>query len=306
MKKILTSTKRCFIASPPILLTLATLFWAGNTVIGKAANPLIPAFSLSFWRWTVAFILILPFGVKFVIKDWEFYREKWKYLFLLALISVTAYNTLLYWALNWTTAINVSVVCATMPLVIFIFSWLIGGQKANNRQILGVIFAVFGVLIVITKGEIDVILRLKFNYGDILALMSVICFGIYSILLKKSQINVNQIGLITVFIFFGLIGITPFYAWDLVHEDFFSINNHMVYILLYVGLFPSLLSFFFWNKAIERGGAHIAGMFFNLIPVFSSVFAVIFLKENFTLSHLTGMIFIFSGIYVATFYRAKE
>ncbi|ACV61401.1 protein of unknown function DUF6 transmembrane [Desulfofarcimen acetoxidans DSM 771] len=305
MQKKEVGPERRFITSPYMLLTLATLFWAGNTVVGKAANLLIPAFSLSFWRWVVALFLILPFGVRAVQRDWDFYCKNWKYLMMLAFFSVTAFNTFLYWALNWTTAINVSVIFATMPLVIFFLSWMVGGQKAKVNQIIGVLLALIGVLIVISKGNISILMNLNINYGDILVLVSVVCFGIYSILFKKLQADVDQIGLITVFIFFGLIGIAPFYAWDIYQHHFFSVDIKMVWILLYVGLFPSLLSFFFWNKAIESGGAHIAGMFFNLVPVFSSVLAVIFLKEIFTLSHLIGMVLIFIGIYFSTFYEHR-
>jgi drug/metabolite transporter (DMT)-like permease len=291
--------------SPPLLLVLATLFWAGNTVVGRGAFPLIPAFTLSFWRWVVAFCLVLPFGLPAVIRDWNYYRANWPYMMLLALISVTAYNTFLYWALTWTTAINVSLVCATMPIVIFFLSWVLGGQKAEPKQVAGVLLAMAGVLIVISKGDAAILLGLNFNYGDLLVLVSVVCFGIYSILFKKLQANVDQVGLITVFIFFGTIGIVPFYAWDIYQGRFFSVDGRIVLILLYVGLFPSLLSFFFWNKAIEKGGARIAGMFFNLIPVFTALLAVPFLDETLNRLHLAGMALIFAGIYLATLYRAR-
>lgn len=222
---------------------------------------------------------------------------------LLALMSVTAYNTFLYWALNWTSAINVSVVSATLPVVIFFVGWVIGGQKVQVNQFIGALLAISGVLMIISKGDLRIFINMGFNYGDILILISVICLGVYSVLYKKLQANVNQIGLITVFIFFGLIGIAPFYAWDICQRHFFSVDTKMLAILLYVGLFPSLLSFFFWNKAIESGGAQVAGMFFNLLPVFSSVLAVIFLKEVFAFYHLIGMVLIFIGIYLSTFYQ---
>ena len=292
-----------FIASPYVLLTLATFFWAGNTVLGKAATPLIPAFSLSFWRWVIAFCVILPFGIRAVRRDRAFYGEHWKYVMMLGFLSVTAYNTFLYWALNWTSAINVSVVCATMPLVIFLLSWIVGGQKAQAYQIIGVLLAVFGVLVVISKGDIGILLNREVNYGDILVLTSVICFGLYSVELKKFQPDVDRVGLLTVFIFFGLIGIIPFYAWDIYQGHFFSVDTRVLWIFLYVGIFPSVLAFFCWNKAVESGGAHIAGMFFNLIPVFSSILAVFLLNEVFTLFHLAGMVLIFAGICLFTFYE---
>ena len=221
-----------FSASPYVLLTFATLFWAGNIVLGKAANPLIPAFSLSFWRWVVAFCLILPLGIPAVRRDLDFYRQNWKYLMMLAFISVTAYNTLLYWAMNWTTAINVGVIGATMPLVIFFLLWVLGGQKAQVNQMAGVVLALTGVLLVISKGDMGIITGLNINYGDMLVLIAVVCFAVYSILFKKLPANIDQVGLITVFIFFGLIGITPFYAWHIYQGHFFTVDAHMLLILL--------------------------------------------------------------------------
>lgn len=293
---------RIFGDSPYVLLTLGTLFWAGNTVVGRAAHTHIPAFSLSFWRWVVAFCCILPLGWGAVRKDWDYFRTNWVFMLVLGVMSVTAYNTFLYWALTWTSAINVSVVCATMPLVIFLFSWIIGGQKATSRQSGGVLLALTGVLIVISRGDPWTLLHLNINWGDGLALISVLCFGLYSILVKQAPVSVNPVGFITVCIFWGLVGIAPFYAWDMTHAQFFVLDSRALAMLLYVGVFPSLLAFFFWNKALAKGGASVAGMFFNLIPVFTTLLAVFFLGETLTNLHIVGMVLIFCGIYLATFF----
>ena len=294
---------RRLFASPYVLLTLATLFWAGNMVVERDAHIFITTFNLSFWRWVVAFCLLLPFGLPAVRKDWEYYRANWGLMLVLGGTGITAYNTFLYWALAWTSAINVSVICATVPLVIFLLSWITEGKKATPGQIGGLLAALLGVLIVVSSGNLAALLELDINIGDGLVLAAVTCFGIYSILMKKVRGGVQSVGLLTVCIFFGLLGVAPFYAWDIAQGRFFPLDVRAVEILLYVGLFPSLLSFLCWNKAIARGGARVAGMFFNLIPVFTTVLAVPFLGETLAGSDLAGMALIFCGIYLATFYR---
>ncbi|MES9935363.1 MAG: DMT family transporter [Sedimenticola sp.] len=292
--------------SPQLLLALTTLFWAGNAVVGKVAVGLISGIELSFWRWVIALVLLTPFAYKAVMKDLAYYRRHWLMMLLLGFLSVSVYNTFQYLALQWTSVINVGVVTATMPLMVFTLTWLAGQERASGYQRLGLLLALFGVLLVITRGDLGVLLGLALNPGDLLMLLAVFSFALYSVLIKPLPDDLNRLGLLWVLVFLGVVGILPFYLWDISRHALLTLNLDTGLILLYVGIFPSILSYFFWNRAIALGGANLAGMFCNLIPVYAMVFAVLLLDEKVTAFQLMGMLGIFAGIFLATSFRPRR
>ncbi|MET0100732.1 MAG: DMT family transporter [Sedimenticola sp.] len=292
--------------TPQLLLALTTLFWAGNAVVGKVAVGLISGIELSFWRWVIALVLLTPFAYKAVRKDLAYYRRHWLMMLLLGFLSVSVYNTFQYLALQWTSVINVGVVTATMPLMVFTLTWLAGQERASGYQRLGLLLALFGVLLVITRGDLGVLLGLELNPGDLLMLLAVFSFALYSVLIKPLPDDLNRLGLLWVLVFLGVVGILPFYLWDISRHALLTLNLDTGLILLYVGIFPSILSYFFWNRAIALGGANLAGMFCNLIPVYAMVLAVLLLDEKVTAFQLTGMLGIFAGIFLATSFRPRR
>ncbi|MES9967071.1 MAG: DMT family transporter [Sedimenticola sp.] len=292
--------------SPQLLLALTTLFWAGNAVVGKVAVGLISGIELSFWRWVIALVLLTPFAYKAVMKDLAYYRRHWLMMLLLGFLSVSVYNTFQYLALQWTSVINVGVVTATMPLMVFTLTWLAGQERASGYQRLGLLLALFGVLLVITRGDPGVLLGLELNPGDLLMLLAVFSFALYSVLIKPLPDDLNRLGLLWMLVFLGVLGILPFYLWDISQHALLTLNLDTGLILLYVGIFPSILSYFFWNRAVALGGANLAGMFCNLIPVYAMVLAVLLLDEKVTAFQLTGMLGIFAGIFLATSFRPRR
>ncbi|MET0106792.1 MAG: DMT family transporter [Sedimenticola sp.] len=292
--------------TPQLLLALTTLFWAGNAVVGKVAVGLISGIELSFWRWVIALVLLTPFAYKAVMKDLAYYRRHWLMMLLLGFLSVSVYNTFQYLALQWTSVINVGVVTATMPLMVFTLTWLAGQERASGYQRLGLLLALFGVLLVITRGDLGVLLGLELNPGDLLMLLAVFSFALYSVLIKPLPDDLNRLGLLWMLVFLGVLGILPFYLWDISQHALLTLNLDTGLILLYVGIFPSILSYFFWNRAVALGGANLAGMFCNLIPVYAMVLAVLLLDEKVTSFQLTGMLGIFAGIFLATSFRPRR
>ena len=292
--------------SLPLLLALTTLFWAGNAVVGKLAVGRISGLELSFWRWVIALVILAPFAYRAVGRDWAYYRAHWARLLLLGFLSVSVYNTFQYLALHWTTVINVGVVSATMPMMVFFMTWMAGQERANSYQKLGLLVATAGVLVVVLRGDPALLLSLSLNPGDLLMLLAVFSFALYSVLLKSLPGDVDRLGLLLVLIFLGVLGILPFYLWDIQQHAPFQLDQDTLLILLYVGIFPSILSYFFWNRAVALGGANLAGMFINLIPVYASVMAVLFIDESISTPQLIGMLAIFTGIFLATFFRSGK
>lgn len=286
---------------PAVLLVLTTLFWGGNAVVGKFALNYMSGIELSFWRWVLAFLILLPFAWRACLRDLAYYRRHLGLLLLLALLSVSLYNSLQYLALQFTTAINVGVVSATMPLEVFLLTWLLGQERANWLQKWGLLLALVGVCWVVSRGDLQVLTGMQLNPGDLLMLTAVFGFAIYSVLMKKLPPELDKLGLLLLLIFIGIFGILPFYVWDISGRETFSLNRDTVLILAYVAIFPSLLSYYFWNKAVLLGGANQAGLYTNLISVFASLLAVVFLGETFRAYHVIGMAAIFLAILLSTY-----
>ena len=232
-----------------------------------------PPFTLSFWRWAIALLILLPFGIRPILAEWSFYRKHWLFLVVLGLLSIAAYNTLQYWALAYTGAINVAVIGSIMPGGIFLLTWMAGQERANAVQLLGLLFLLAGVLAVVLQGRFETLIGLSFNIGDVAILVAVAMFCLYSVLLRRLPGETNQIGLLTVLVAVGVVGIAPFHAWEAVNKPSMRVAWESFAIIGYVGLFPSVLAYLFWNRAIALAGANLAAVMMNLTTVFVSVIA---------------------------------
>jgi len=284
-----------------VLLTFTALFWGGNTIVGRlAAFHDVPPLSLSFWRWALAFVILAPFGLPRALRQREHYRGRTGQLFVLALLSVTAYNTCQYVALNHTTAVNVGVVSSIIPVVIFALTRIMGQERATPHQIVGLAAATVGVLAVLGRGDPRVLLHLALNVGDLVMLVGAVCWAFYSVFLRRLPPVFDPIGLMSVFMGLGIAGIAPFYAWDVAAGRFPALDRDFLLIVGYAGLFASVIAYLSWNTAVSLAGANRAGLFMNMAPLLSSLMAVILLGEPFEWFHLLSMGLIFSGIYLAT------
>jgi drug/metabolite transporter (DMT)-like permease len=279
------------------MLFLATLFWAGNFAVGKIAFiENVPPFSLTFFRWLLVWLILTPFTYK------EFYRlrkvilDNLLLLFLLGLTSVGLFNSFIYNALNFTQVINASLFNAVIPVMIILICFLFKIEKTNKFQILGLIISILGILAIITKLDLNILLTLNFNKGDILMVGAVITWGVYSALLKKRKFDVSLLTLVHILCTFGLLTLIPQFLYELSHGKKIIINNNLIYILMYLAIFPSIGSYYCWAGAVSIIGANKAGIFLSLIPLFSSILAIIFFDEKFYFFHLIGSFLIVLGL----------
>ncbi len=287
-------------------LTLTIFFWAINTIIAKAVVMEIKPMALSFYRWFLALIFILPFAISHLKKDMALIKQHLGFLFLLSIPSVTAYNSILYLGAQYTSATNISLVVATMPVMTILFSWIMNGEKPFVLQTMGIMISIIGVMIIISKGSWQVLSTFSFNPGDLLIVLSIASWSFYSVLLRKKHIDISPISFLTMLIFFGVLCILPFYLWEFSIFKGFELKSTTIIIFLYLGIFPSILAYLCWNFGVKTAGASIASVFMYLLPVFTSIIAYLFLNEFLFLYHFAGGVFIFFGLIMSSFKKKAD
>ena len=280
-----------------ILLVLTTLFWSGNFIVGKAASTYeIPPFSLNFYRWLFAGLILLPFTLREILKKKKYIFNNIGFFIILGITSITIFNSTVYYSLYYMQVISGVLMISTIPVWIMFISSILGIEKTNKFQIFGVILSLLGVLFIITKSDLNVIKNLAFNRGDLIMATGMFAWALYSALLKKKTYEISQITLLEVVIITGLIFLIPIYFLEMNFGNKIIIDKPFILTLSYVVIFPGLASFFFWIKGIGIIGANRAGVFLHLMPVFGSIMAIILFDEKFMFYHIWGAIFIIAGI----------
>ena len=284
-----------------IFLILTTLFWSGNFIVGKAASLFeIPPFTLNFYRWTFAWLILAPFTLKEIVEKKNYILENIKLIIILGITSITIFNSIVYYSLNFTQVISGVLMISTIPVMIIIFCWLFKIEKTNIYQILGVIFSLSGVVVIITKANFNILVNLNFNKGDLWMVVAMFSWAMYSALLRKKKLEISQLSLLQTIISAGLIFLLPAYLIELALGYKASIHLPFVLTLTYVVLFPGLASFIFWIKGIAIIGSNRAGIFLHLMPIFSTIMAILIFKEKFMFFHLVGATLIIAGIVLSS------
>ena len=284
-----------------IFLILATLFWSGNFIVGKAASLFeIPPFTLNFYRWTFAWLILAPFTLKEIFNKKKHILDNIKLILVLGITSITIFNSIVYYSLNFTQVINGVLMISTIPVMIIFFCWVFRIERTNIYQILGVIFSLSGVLVILTKADLAKLLNLSFNKGDLWMVVAMFSWAMYSALLKKKKFELSQISLLQTIISSGLILLFPAYLIEMSLGYRVNINLPFILTLSYVVLFPGLASFIFWIKGIAIIGSNRSGIFLHLMPIFSTLLAIVIFKEKFMIFHLIGATFIIIGIILSS------
>ena len=280
-----------------LFLILATIFWSGNFIVGKAASIFeIPPFSLNFYRWLFAGLILLPFTFKELILKKNYIFENLGFFIILGITSITIFNSIVYYSLHYTQVISGVLMISTIPVWIIFISSILKIEKTNIFQIIGVGLSLLGVIFIITKADLNLIKNLDFNKGDLTMVVAMFSWAIYSALLKKKTYKISQITLLQVVIITGLIFLIPIYIIEMNLGNVIKLDKPFLLTLTYVVLFPGLASFFFWIKGIALIGANRAGAFLHLMPIFGAIMAIVIFKEKFMFYHILGAIFIISGI----------
>ena len=283
-----------------IFLFLAVLFWSGNFLVGKYASyHQIPPFSLNFYRWLFAWLILIPFTYNEIILNKNYIINNYKFFILLGITSVTVFNSIVYYSLNFTQVISGVLMISTIPVMIMFISSILNIERANKFQLAGVVLSFLGVITVITKANFDVLRNLNFNKGDLTMVIAMLSWATYSALLKVKKQDVSQLCLLQIIISFGLLFLIPVYIVELILGYRIEINLPFTLTLAYVVLFPGLLSFICWIKGISMIGPNRSGIFLHLMPILSAIMAMIIFDEKFMFFHALGALFILSGILIS-------
>ncbi|MDX6807466.1 DMT family transporter [Terrihabitans rhizophilus] len=286
-------------ARPYLLLTLTSLFWAGNIVVGRLLAGDIPPVTLALLRWTGAGLIALPFAWRSLVADLPLVRRHWKIMVLFSATGIGGYNALAYWGLNYTQALNALLVQSTGPLLIALWGLVLWRETLSLRQLLGILTSLVGVAIIILRGDPVHLAELKLNPGDILTFMALVLYGLYAALLRKRPPLSNG-GFLLSTIFGGIVLLLPFALLELASGARIHVNSTSVLAMLYITLFPSLIAYLFFMRSVELVGANRASPFFHLMPVFGSVIAILWLGEQAEWFHAAGFALVLAGVFVAT------
>lgn len=284
---------------PYLLLTLAVFFWAGNFILGRAFHNEIPPIALAFWRWVGAALLVTVPSLPHFRRDYQALYRAWPAVLLLALLGIAAFNTLAYSGLQYTEAINAFLLQSLMPVLIVLFSFIAFREKVTKLQSLGILVSLFGAVMIIVRGDVENLLSLSVNRGDLLVFTAIACYAGYTVMLRKRP-TVHPMSFLFTIFWIGSIALVPLYIWENMTVARMTISPASLLVIGYVMVFPSIVSYLCYNRGVELVGANRAGLFIHLMPVFGSVMAVLFLGEVFAWYHSAGIVLIAMGIYLAT------
>jgi drug/metabolite transporter (DMT)-like permease len=277
------------------LLGLVMLLWAGNSIVGRAVRDDVGPFTLAFVRWTGASLLLLPFAVPVVRREWSAIRRGWKQILLLGALGVAAFNALLYTGLKHTTATNALLLQAAIPPAVMLFDRLFFGVRSNRWHALGVVASVLGVVVIVFEGDAGAALRLHFGAGDAIVLVSVAVWALYTVFLRLRP-AISPVSFIATTFFIGVAAMAPLALWE---KQQLVWSGGLGAAFLYVALLPSLLSYFIYNHATGVVGPARAGQAITLMPLFGAFLATVLLGERLYPFHFVGMALILAGIVVA-------
>lgn len=278
-----------------LLMILPPLFWAGNSVLARGVADLIPPVAMSFWRWAIALFILLPFTWKQTRRDWPQIKKGWKIIVLLGILGIASFNTLLYTAAHSTTAINIALTQSVMPGIIVSISFLLFRERIALVQLMAIALCTLGAGYIVIHGDWQRLLQLKFVTGDLIMLLAVSLYGLYTVLLRKRP-HINPLSFLTITFAVGVVLLLPLYLWEWQTVAPLKLTRPVIFSLLYVALFPSILAYLFWNRGIHEIGANRAGLYINLVPLFASLLAIVFLGEGFQSYHLVGVVLIAGGL----------
>ncbi len=289
-----------------LLAVLATIIWSGNFIIARGVINNIPPVTLAFYRWLLATIILLPFVWNTFNNDVGVLKRKFPYFLLAAVSGVSLFNTFVYIAGHYSDAINMALIGTTSsPIISVILARIFLKEKIPFTRVIGMVICIAGILLLLSRGHLETLLSLSFSKGDWWMLAAAFSFAVYNVSAKKKPGEMSSKNFLFIIFLVGTLVLFPFYLWELNTKGGFGINVSNFSAILYLGLGASVICFLLWNKSIAILGAGRASLFGNLIPVFSTIEAVIILNEKINWVHIASFVLVISGLLIANIQKRK-
>jgi drug/metabolite transporter (DMT)-like permease len=289
---------------PYVLLALCQLSWAGNWVIGRAVRDALPPAALTFWRWTIAALCLAPFALPRLAGKGAVLRRHWRVLLLLGVSGAGLFQAMVYTGLNYTEAVNATLMNSASPLFITLMAWLMAVERVTPRQMAGMALSFCGILVIIARGAPAALGQFHFNPGDLVILLGMPGWGLYCVLLPRRPRELSGAETLFIVALVGALALLPFYALESAFVRTPQMSWPALAAMLYVGVFASVISYTLWNRGLELVGPNRAGVTNHLLPAFAATLAVLLLGEQVRLYHLIGIATILAGVTLATSGRA--
>ena len=284
---------------PYLLLSLTSLFWAGNIVLARHVGDHVPPITLTTIRWFGVFLILLPFALPHLKRDWPVLRAHLPLLLFLSAIGFAFNNAISYWALQYTQALNALLIQSSGPLFVALWSLILFGVRLTGAQLAGIAISLAGVLTIILRGDFSALAGISFNKGDVMFASSLVSFGLYSALMPRRPVT-HQLSLISFTTCCGALMLVPFSFWEYSTGATLKFDTLTLVTLAYILIFPSTLAYLFFNRGLALIGPNRAAPFFHLVPVFGSAMAILLLGEQLRLFHLTGYALVLAGVVIAS------
>lgn len=282
-------------SSSPLLLILATLGWGTNTIAGRLAVGEVSPMLLIFFRWGIVVLILLSLYWRQMTAEWRVIKPRLKWLFIMGGFGLSLFNAFFYIAAHSTTAVNLGIIQSTMPGMILLGSFMVFGDRINKLQLSGLLLTLLGVVIIVTQGSIEKLMQLTFNNGDLLMIFACSFYAMYTVGLK-SRPKIPGMVMLAYFSVVAFLMTIPLVIVESFVYGTVVPGAKGCAIVLYIALVPSFLSQILFMRGVDLIGPGSAGLYANLVPIFSAIMAVLLLSETFAFFHLAAMILVFGGI----------
>jgi drug/metabolite transporter (DMT)-like permease len=290
--------------NPYLLLALAALFWSGNHIVGRAIGGEVPPIGISTVRWLLPTIALGFLAFPYIRRDWPVIRAHWGILLWLGIVGGALFTAGQYIGLQYTTALNVSVLNSLVPVLIIATGGIIFRDRVTAIQFGGILMSSVGVLVVIARGQLSNLQHLLFNWGDIIIVFNMMVFAVYAVYLRKRPL-IHWLSFIFVFGAVSTLATLPFMIWEMAAGTTFKLTWLTVFAIAYVSIFPSLLAFAAWNRGVQLIGANRSGPFVHLVPVYTAILGSALLNEHLSTFHIFGFALIIAGVGIAASFSSS-
>ncbi|BBD07005.1 DMT family transporter [Desulfovibrio ferrophilus] len=282
------------------LALVSTVIWSGNFIVSRGMGQLVHPATLAFMRWVTALVILLPFAARALWRERQIIRKHFKYLMATSLIGITVFNTVIYMAGRTTEALNMALISTSSPVFIILFARMFLGDPITRNKLWGVVAAIGGVVLIITRGNLSLLFEMNYAEGDLWMLLAAALFAAYSIMVRIKPKDIGATAFLAASFGMGLVMLTPWAAWEILRYGLPELTSPIMGSVLYIGLGASLVAYMCWNGAVSRIGPAQAGMVYYSLPLFSGLEAWLLLGEPVGWFHFVGGASIIGGIFLAS------